>query len=145
MTTLSPDLQMTPRLIESLYLEAMVLADEARGYFDHVAQNDRDVLGAADRVAFSCESLKVTTRLMHIIAWLLHRKAEAAGEVIDGGGRLGHAATTEPVVRDIMPEAARALIAATSDLYDRIVRLDNAPRAEESPARALMNRLQGAF
>mgnify|MGYP001618100926 CR=1 FL=1 len=145
MTMLSHDLQMTPRLIESLYLEAMVLADEARGYFDHVAKSDRDLLGAADRVAFSCESLKVTTRLMHVIAWLLHRKAEAAGEVIEGGGRLGHAAITEPTVRDVMPEAARALIAATSDLYDRVVRLDNAPCAGESPARALMSRLQGAF
>jgi regulator of CtrA degradation len=137
--------RMTARLVESLYVEAMVLADEARGYFDHVARADRDLLGASDRVTFSCESLKVTTRLMHVIAWLLHRKAEAAGEIAEGSGRLGHAAGTERSTRDDMPVTARALIDATCDLYDRVARLDNAPRAAESPARALMSRLEGAF
>lgn len=56
------------RLVDSLYVEAMVLADEARGYFDQLGRDERDALEALSRVAFSCESLKVTTRLMHVIA-----------------------------------------------------------------------------
>src|SRR5918998_3453475 len=72
---------LTPKLIDSLYVEAMVLADEARSYFDSCGRDDRLALDPVDRVGFSCESLKVTTRLMHVIAWLLTQRAVAAGEL----------------------------------------------------------------
>ena len=72
---------MTMRLVDSLYVEAMILADEARGYFDERGRVDREALSPIARVAFTCESLKVTTRLMHIIAWLLTRRAVEAGEI----------------------------------------------------------------
>ncbi|RYG75678.1 MAG: DUF1465 family protein, partial [Alphaproteobacteria bacterium] len=72
------------KLIDSLYIEAMLLADEARGYFDEIGREERDALEALNRVAFSCESLKVTTRLMHIIAWLLTQRAVDAGELAPG-------------------------------------------------------------
>jgi len=36
--------RITPRLVESLYTEAMVLADEARTYFDTASRADRDSL-----------------------------------------------------------------------------------------------------
>ena len=55
------------RLIDQLYVEAMVLADEARCYFDEGGRAERDALDPMIRVSFSCESLKVTTRLMHEI------------------------------------------------------------------------------
>ena len=59
----------------------MLLADEARSYFEGRARVDRDALDPWMRVGFSCESLKVTTRLMHVIAWLLARRAVAEGEL----------------------------------------------------------------
>ena len=73
--------EMHSRLVDSLYVEAMLLADEARGYFDNAGKHERDGLDALGRVSFSCESLKVTTRLMHIIAWLLTQRAVQAGEI----------------------------------------------------------------
>ena len=76
--------QLTPKLIDGLYVEAMVLADEARSYFDTLGRDDRLALDPLDRVGFSCESLKVTTRLMHVIAWLLTQRAVAAGELSRG-------------------------------------------------------------
>src|SRR4028118_1654386 len=72
---------LTPKLVDSLYVEAMVLADEARSYFDVQAEEDRAQLEPGVRVHFACESLRVTTRLMHIIAWLLTQRAVAAGEI----------------------------------------------------------------
>ena len=69
------------KLIDSLYVEAMVLADEARAYFDEHGRSDRLSLDPIVRVGFSCESLKVTTRLMHVIAWLLTQRAVEAGEL----------------------------------------------------------------
>ena len=73
--------QLTPKLVDALYVEAMVLADEARSYFDTIGRDDRLSLDPIDRVGFSCESLKVTTRLMHVIAWLLTQRAVDAGEM----------------------------------------------------------------
>ena len=92
--------RITPKLIDSLYTEAMVLADEARAYFDRQGRDERLELDPVVRVGFSCESLKVTTRLMHIIAWLLTQKAVEAGELSQSQARapqrrLGEAAESD--------------------------------------------------
>jgi len=140
-------------MIDSLYVEAMVLADEARSYFDIYSRADRDALAPIDRVGFSCESLRVTTRLMHIIAWLLTRKAVAAGEISEAQAiaperRLGHSQASDPDMAVDLPEIARQIIAATGDLYARVVRLDAEmvrSDAALSPARTLFQRLEGVF
>ena len=142
--------RITPRLIDSLYTEAMLLADEARAYFDEAGRDDRQSLEPFARVGFACESLKVTTRIMHIVAWLLTQKAVETGEIRSVAGRrperrLGHASDSDPLVIAQLPESARRLINASADLYSRIQRLDEGQLIEEpaqSPARALMGRLE---
>jgi len=142
------------RLIDSLYTESMVLADEARAYFDEMGRGERDTLDAMTRVVFSCESLKVTTRLMHVIAWLLTQRAVDAGELperdaLDPSRRLGTAPETDSASFDAMPPAAQKLIATSQDLYRRVARIDvtqddEAPAAV-SPARRMLDRLAHAF
>jgi regulator of CtrA degradation len=141
-------------LIDSLYTESMLLADEARAYFDVVGREQRDMLGAMDRVVFSCESLKVTTRLMHSIAWLLTQRAVAAGEIAPGDARdpsrrLGEAPVTDAAALEAMPVGAQHLIAASIDLHRRIARLDAAQDEVAgipiSPARSMLDRLAHAF
>ena len=39
-----PETRITSRLIDSLYTEAMLLADEARAYFDEAGRDDRGTL-----------------------------------------------------------------------------------------------------
>ena len=142
--------QLTPKLVDGLYVEAMVLADEARSYFDTIGRDDRLLLDPIDRVGFSCESLKVTTRLMHVIAWLLTQRAVAAGELsrAQAGAaerRLGTAADTDRELLARLPEAAAELIRASEDLYDRVSRIDAGHFSDEpagSPARSLLSRLQ---
>lgn len=141
---------MTARLVDSLYTEAMVLADEARSYFDEGGRPEREALGPAERVVFSCESLKVTTRLMHVIAWLLTRKAIAAGEIgeEEGGAearRLGESAATDPGALAALPDGARAIIAASIDLYDRVAKIDRDMEAPDSPALNLIRRIEQAL
>jgi regulator of CtrA degradation len=144
---------LTPKLIDGLYVEAMVLADEARSYFDTGGRDDRLSLDPLDRVGFSCESLKVTTRLMHVIAWLLTQRAVAAGELSRAQAglaerRLGPAADTDRALLARLPEAAAELIRASEELYDRVGRLDAGNFAEGqggSPARSLISRLQRSF
>ena len=139
--------RITPRLIDSLYTEAMLLADEARAYFDDAAHDERLALDPFGRVGFACESLKVTTRVMHIVAWLLTQRAVESGE-LNGRRperRLGNANASDERIVEVLPPAARRLIAASSDLYARVERLDRGQAADEpaaSPARALMGRLE---
>lgn len=142
--------RITPRLIDSLYTEAMLLADEARAYFDETGRDDRQTLEPFARVGFACESLKVTTRIMHIVAWLLTQKALETGEIKSADGhrperRLGHANDSDPLVIAQLPESAVRLINSSADLYSRIKRLDEGQMIDEpvqSPARALMGRLE---
>ena len=142
--------RITPRLIDSFYTEAMLLADEARSYFDDAGRDDRGTLEPFARVGFACESLKVTTRIMHIVAWLLTQRAVESGEIASREGRrperrLGHAQDSDPAVVEQLPEAAQRLINASADLYARVKRLDEGTLVEEppqSPARALMGRLE---
>lgn len=142
--------RITPRLIDSFYTEAMLLADEARSYFDEAGRDERGTLEPFARVGFACESLKVTTRIMHIVAWLLTQRAVESGEIPERDGRrperrLGHAQDSDSAVVEQLPESAQKLIGASADLYARVKRLDEGTLGEEpaqSPARALMGRLE---
>ena len=144
------EVRITPRLIDAFYTEAMLLADEARSYFDDAGRADRDSLEPFARVGFACESLKVTTRIMHIVAWLLTQRAIESGELNSAAGRrperrLGNAQDSDPAVIGQFPPSAQRLINASVDLYSRVRRLDEGTIADEpvqSPARALMGRLE---
>ena len=142
--------RITSRLIDSLYTEAMLLADEARSYFDDAGREERQSLEPFARVGFACESLKVTTRIMHIVAWLLTQRAIESGEIpiLEGRRperRLGNAQNSDPAVVDQLPPAAQRLINSSADLYARVRRIDDGSAEAEvpqSPARALMGRLE---
>lgn len=143
--------ELTPKLLDALYTEAMLLADEARSYFD------RDQMGGnlspEISVAFSCESLKVTTRLMHSIAWLLNQKALRAGELsqteADSGERgLGYAPASDGFQVERFSVEAQSLIAASEDLYFRLQRLSGKMLSRAAPVSeplAMMERIRASF
>ncbi len=146
------------KLIDDLYVEAMVLADEARSYLEKGATFERELLEPMDRVHFSCEALKVTTRLMQVIAWLLSRRAYLRGEIDFTESRsekfrLGDAAPSDPVSTRSFPGDMRVLIAASESLYLRAQRLEEQlvdrplPGAlpGNNPAHDLMAMLERAF
>jgi regulator of CtrA degradation len=136
--------KLTLKLINALYVEAMVLADEARAYFDQHSHSERGSMSPLARVTFSCESLKVTARLMHVIAWLLTRRAIAEGVATTSDDRLGHAAGSEPEHIAGLPEDAQQIILSSIGLYGRVSRLEAGmaqPLLEISPARRLQSRL----
>ncbi|RZM36465.1 MAG: DUF1465 family protein [Sphingomonas sp.] len=147
------DAQMQHRLIDALYAEAMQLAVDARDYFDEGGRAERDALDPPCRVRFSCESLKVTTRLMHVIAWFLTQRAVQAGELhpddaLDPSRRLGEASPTDQAVLDALPERARHLIASSVDLHRRVALMDLAqdlPATVVSPALSMQHRLATLF
>ncbi len=148
----SRDSRLHRRLVETLHVEAMLLADEARSYFDEVGRAEREALDPLDRVGFSCESLKVTTRLMHVIAWLLTQRAVHAGELrardaLHPSRRLGEAPVSDARNMAVLPERARALITGSTELHRRAALLDQAlgEAPSASPVRGLHERLAHAF
>ena len=127
----------------------MLLSDEARAHFDR--DNDA-ALDPELSVAYSCESLKVTTRLMHSIAWLLNQKAilngEFSDEQADYVSELGYAASSNPLLVQRFPAEARELIEASEDLYYRLQRISNSMRripADIPAPRAMVEQLRKAF
>lgn len=140
-------------LVDSLYAEALLLADEARAWFDRTraghgapdaGRDDPlfDWAGRHDpalRVALSCESLRLTTRLMHAIAWLLMQRAVAAGEISEAAAReeasrLGESPPCDAsVVADLPPDAVR-LIEASRDLHRRVAHLEAGWLTRPDPA-----------
>jgi regulator of CtrA degradation len=146
------------RLVDSLYVEAMVMADEARSYFDTSLPLEEGFADPLQRIAFTCESLKVTTRLMHVIAWLLSQRAFQRGEIGESdllGEKycLGPASASDSALIAGFPFAARVLVQGSEELYDRVARLQDRmlvaahrrPAPEASPARLLLDRLHTAF
>jgi regulator of CtrA degradation len=149
--SVNPAPAVTAKVINALYIEAMVLADEARAYFDLHSRDSRNQMTPLQRVGFSCESLKVTTRLMHIVAWLLTQRALAEnGPSLETARsqRLGDIAQSETNSVAQLPEEARQLISASIELYARVKWLEDqlvTDEAKLSPARRLQSRLLEAF
>jgi regulator of CtrA degradation len=125
---------LSPTIIESLYSEALALADEARAAFDlsgrlDLAGEDEDLA----RVALSCEALRTTTRMMHAIAWLLNQRAFFAGEISEfqlrHHGRLPPAQPTSSAEQmEMLGPSTQELIRRTERFHARIARLDKAWR-----------------
>lgn len=141
-------------VVESLYTEAMLLADEVRGYFESGGHAERYQLDPILRVGYSCESLKTTTRLMHVIAWLLTQRAISAGEITeeeagDQDRLLGDAVPSDATICARLPDQARLLIVASEQLYKRTLRLQDQFQMSvtpvDSPVHHLFARLNQAY
>lgn len=160
-------------IIEALYTEALVLTDDVRAVFAlgayerqigeneagrRAATNSAGTLTANSaetskvHLALSTEGLKTTTRMMHVLAWLLNQRAFFAGELsaqqVRKHGSLppDRAADPEALAR-LEPETCH-LIAETEKLHQRIARLDEAWRQNfemSSPARAFQGQLARRF
>lgn len=137
-------------LVENLYVEAMLLADEA--YTAFAAQREPNS-GATDQlvqVGLACESLKTTTRMMHIIAWLLHRRAMMAGEPgaleQDSAARIGKTIPADWKICINFDSHCRHIIAGSERLFDRIASLElgwaAGPQPAPAPVQQMLARLE---
>ena len=59
--------------------EALALVIEARDYVAGRLAFDRETVGIAEQLVCDCETLRLTSRLTHVMAWLLIQRAIHAG------------------------------------------------------------------
>ena len=156
-----------PRIVEALYVEALVLSDAARSGFDALRRNE--TLGAATLhavagdglpersagaapaldgdVEVTCEALRTTTRVMHCLAWLLNHRAWFAGQItaaqLRSHGRLvDHFPASDPAVVARLPRDLADLVEQSERLYRRIDRLDTAWRGDRRAVSGAIDRLR---
>lgn len=135
--------------VENLYVEAMLLADEAHAAF--AAQRGAVESGRADgllQVGLACEALKTTTRLMHILAWLLHRRAMIAGDPgagsNDSAARIGPPVPADWAVCLGFESHVRRIVAASERLFERIAAIEagwDTPEAAR-PVQAMLAQIE---
>lgn len=148
--TMTATASINPRILDSLYGEALVLSDEVRATFalsGRIGQSGLDEDLA--RVALSCEALRTTTRMMHAIAWLLNHRAFFQGELSEFQLRR-HGRLSEEVSRSdpdhcaMLEPSVRELIGATERFYARLLRLDRGWRTgvDQMPPPSAIARLR---
>ena len=119
-------------IIEDLYAQALLLADDARACFDLRFRDNDDLGDDLTRVALSIEGLRTTTRVMQVLAWLLNQRAYFEGEMSEGQlrkhSKLPHDRPSTPEDLELLEEPTCDLIEDTIRLHRRIARLDRAWR-----------------
>lgn len=110
-------------IVEDLYAEALVLADDVRAVFD--LRLGAESTGSDDllRVALSIEGLRTTTRVMHVLAWLLNQRAFYSGELSETQlrrhGALPQERTSDPDNIAMLEPETQALIRESEELHAR--------------------------
>lgn len=125
-------------LFQRTYREGMALVEEAATYLDGPGREQAKDLPRATALAYATESMRLTTRLMQVAAWLLVRKAvhegdmsedEALTEKYELGGRdLARGAGIKG--SELLPDALKDLVTRSESIFSRIDRLDAQLRAE---------------
>ncbi len=123
----------TALIVEELYCEANVLADEVRAAFAP-AVSELMPVELPLRRALECEGLKTTTRIMHVLAWLLNQRAFLAGQMSDQQWErhthLPPDRAPSAEMMDLLDLATQSLVAETQRLHARVARLDREYRAK---------------
>ncbi len=119
-------------LLENTYDEAYSLLIESREFMEHTVPEYRKRVTQMQRLMLTKETMRLTTRLTQIMAWLLTQKAVhleqlAPNKAMRSVYRLGG----QKVCLDrgdgdqeILPPQLRSLLNRSYDLYVRINRLD---------------------
>ncbi len=119
------------RQFTNLYREGMDLVEETAEYLDRAGRLESKRLLPPASIAYTSESIKLTTRLTQLASWLLVRRAIAIGEItaVEAHTHRHRVALVpqsglRPEGFDDLPENFKRLISESHRLYGRILRLD---------------------
>ena len=121
------------------YDETMALLLQAKHYENYSKPDEVIEYNPFDRMSVVRESIRVTSRLSHVMAWLLYRKAVSAGEMEEAESlRAQDQLDQEKTTTDTsfhkspeIPRGLRALLEQSMSLYMRVARIDRKLRDNE--------------
>ena len=124
------------------YDEALSLLVEARNYFAYREQDDVRHLPPDARLLVSQETMRITSRLTQVMAWLFYQRAVQNGEVsADAAASEEFSLGAQDVCLDDgwtgderLPPAVRSLLNRSLQLYLRVGRLDTMMRENAAVA-----------
>jgi regulator of CtrA degradation len=136
---------MSSGLFQRTYQEGMRLVEETSAYLDGPGREAARNLSRDASLAYAGESMRLTTRLMQVAAWLLVRKAVHEGEISPGEALAEkYRLASKEIARSArlagahqLPDELLQLIYRSELLYARVERLDNQLR--ERPRSVEMN------
>ncbi|MFY9643188.1 MAG: DUF1465 family protein [Rhodomicrobium sp.] len=119
------------RQFANLYREGMDLVEETADYLDRGGRLESRRLLPPASIAYTSESIKLTTRLTQLASWLLVFRAISIGEITAAEAHthrhrvtLAAQSSLRPEGFDDLPETFKRLISESHRLYGRILRLD---------------------
>ncbi len=114
-----------------LYDETLTLLVETRNYVLYHDHTDHRQLPPWQRLCVTHESMRITSRLTQVMAWLLAQKAVHAGEMTQAEAAANYALGGEAVCLEAggehdetIPAGVRGLLERSRNLYVRVQRLD---------------------
>jgi regulator of CtrA degradation len=133
---------MASGVLQNTYDEGMQLVEITSAYLEGPGREASRNLSRDASLTYASESMRLTTRLMQIAAWLLVRKAVHEGELsLEEGRSEKYRLSRKEIARAVriegttaLPVRMQELIAQSEQLYARVERLDAALRRQ--PERA---------
>jgi regulator of CtrA degradation len=122
-----------PAFFSRTFDETMDLLVEARNYVAADTERSFTPRGPSEQLVVCCETFRLTSRLTHIMAWLLAQRAvhegeitpeEAASEAYQLGGRTTCMATND-AADSVCDRRLARLLEQSLRLYKRVARLDD--------------------
>jgi regulator of CtrA degradation len=125
-----------------LFRDGMKLVEETAAYLDGPGRSESKLLDAAASRAYATESMRLTTRLMHLASWLLLYRAVNEGEISLAQACKERKRVKLPAEESPddplpgLPARLRELVLRSRKLIDRIRRLDATLHATPAPPTA---------
>jgi len=122
------------------YDETFDLLIEARDYIARGQQVDCQYVTVGGQARMAVETSRLTSRLTHVMAWLLARRAVQAGEITPAEAarppytleRSERLAGDDDPLGEVLPPALESLMERSQRLYVRVSRLDELVRRDHA-------------
>jgi regulator of CtrA degradation len=146
---------------KDLFREGMTLVEEAASYLDGPGREESRVLPRPAALAYSTESMRLTTRLMQVASWLLLQRAVNEGELTSREAQAERVRVKlcredygcRPEIFEQLPPTLRSLSYRSMRIQERVMHLDQGlvvahsrqPVKARSEVASQVERLRAAF
>ena len=126
---------------KDLFREGMTLVEEAAAYLDGPGRAESRALSRPAALAYSTESMRLTTRLMQVASWLLLQRAVNEGELTSSQAQAERLRVKlsrqefgcAPEVFEQLPPTLRNLSKRSLRIQERVIHLDQSLAIAHSP------------